>query len=85
MDPDATPIRTGARSARATLIRNTTWRPPASRHTGGGIANDVHAITARKPTEWSPPNTVLDYGIDRATGATALVCLRGSGSRPQTA
>jgi hypothetical protein len=27
----------------------------------------------------------LDYGIHRATGTTALVCLRGSGSRLQTA
>jgi hypothetical protein len=41
----------------------------------------AHLLLLRRPTDWSPPSMGLDYGIHRPTGTTALVCLRGSGSR----
>jgi hypothetical protein len=45
----------------------------------------LNSLQLRRPTEWSPLIMGLDYGQHRATGTTALVCLRGSGSRLQTA
>jgi hypothetical protein len=56
-----------------------------ARSAGGSISATAHWLLLRRSTEWSPSIMGLDYGQHRAIGTTALVCLRGSGSRPQTA
>jgi hypothetical protein len=44
----------------------------------------LHSLTTPRRSPWSPEFSGLDYEAHGPTGTTALVCLRGSGSRMQT-
>jgi hypothetical protein len=48
---------------------------------GSPIWSDCSSLTSPRRPPWSPELSGLDYGQHGPTGATALVCLRGSGSR----
>jgi hypothetical protein len=56
-----------------------------ARRLDGSIMPTARSLLLRRPTEWSPPILGLDYGQHTPTGTTALVWVRGSGSRPQVA